>query len=111
MTFLETIQAAGLPIVSVNADGSEPRFARPLTDEEVTQYIELKLQYFDTIAYNNLINERADKKQLRDEFQTTITQLQNIEAATSPTNAQVIAAVKFLARTLRLLLKLLARLI
>lgn len=34
-----------------------------------------------------------------------------IENATSPTNAQIIAAVKFLAKTLRLILKLLARML
>ena len=52
-----------------------------------------------------------DKSQLKAEFQETITQLLSIENAVSPTNAQVIAAVKFLAKTLRLLLKLLARMI
>lgn len=47
--------------------------------------------------------------QLKEEYQQTIDTLQQIEDAQSPTNAQVIAAVKFLAKTMRLLLKLLAR--
>jgi hypothetical protein len=53
---------------------------------------------------------RADRQQLKDEYLATIAQLQNIENAVNPTNAQVIAAVKFLAKTLRLMLKLLAKL-
>jgi hypothetical protein len=56
-------------------------------------------------------DDEADRQQLKAEYQATITQLQSIENATSPTNAQVIAAVKFLAKTIRLLLKLLARLL
>lgn len=39
-------------------------------------------------------------------YQNTIDQLQQIENATNPTNAQVIAAVKFLAKTLRILIRL-----
>lgn len=58
-----------------------------------------------------LDDHQQTRQQLRTEYLNTISQLQNIEAATSPTNAQVIAAVKFLARTLRLLLKLLARMV
>jgi hypothetical protein len=58
-----------------------------------------------------LNDQNTTRLQIRTEYQTTITQLQSIEAATNPTNAQVIAAVKFLAKTLRLLLKLLARMI
>jgi hypothetical protein len=50
-----------------------------------------------------------DRSQLKTEYQNTIDTLVNIENAVNPTNAQVIAGVKFLAKTLRLLLKLLAR--
>ncbi len=48
-------------------------------------------------------------QQLKAEYINTIQTLQQIESAINPTNAQVIAAVKFMARTIRLLLKLLAR--
>ena len=54
---------------------------------------------------------RAARAQLRNEFQTAVDQLVQIENAVSPTNAQIIAAVKFMAKTLRLLLKLIAKLI
>jgi hypothetical protein len=64
----------------------------------------------DMVAYNN---EKQDYENsitaLRNEFTSTISTLTDIENATSPTNAQVIAAIKFLAKTLRLLLKVLAR--
>lgn len=53
----------------------------------------------------------ADKSQIRAEYQQTIDQLTTIENTVNPTNAQVIAAVKYLAKTLRLLLKIIARLV
>lgn len=55
------------------------------------------------------LNADSDRAQVRDEYQNAITTLMQIENAASPTNAQVVAAVKFLAKTLRLLLKFLAR--
>lgn len=110
MTFLLTVQNAGLPIISVNEiDGSDPVFSRALTDAEAQLYGELKLQYYDPTKYNELLDDRANKQQIRDEYQATITQLQTIETTTSPTNAQVVAAVKFLAKTLRILLKFIVR--
>lgn len=51
----------------------------------------------------------ADKGQLKAEYVATLDSLQQIEDAISPTNAQVIAAVKFLAKTLRLVIKLFVR--
>jgi hypothetical protein len=72
---------------------------------------DIVLAYVDDPAYQDLLRARADKTQIKSEFQATIQTLTDIENAVSPTNAQVIAAVRFLAKTLRLLLKLLARMI
>lgn len=52
----------------------------------------------------------ADKAQLRSEYQQTIQTLTDIEIAASPTNAQVVAAIRFLSKTIKLILKLLYRL-
>jgi hypothetical protein len=57
------------------------------------------------------LDEEARTQQLKDEYQSTISTLQQIEGLTNPTNAQVVQAVKFLAKTQRLTLKLLARMI
>jgi hypothetical protein len=56
-----------------------------------------------------LDDHKVTRQQLRTEYLNTITQLQAIENVTSPTNTQIITAIKFLARTIRLLLKLIAR--
>jgi len=64
---------------------------------------------FTPEAQADVLQKQTDRQQLRTEYQNAVTQLQDIENATNPTNAQVIAAVKFLARTLRLILKLFAR--
>lgn len=106
MTFLLTVQNAGLPIISVNEiDGSDPVFSRALTDAEAQLYGELKLQYYDPTKYNELLDDRANKQQIRDEYQSAITQLQTIEATANPTSAHI----RFLAKTLRILLKFIVR--
>lgn len=56
-----------------------------------------------------LASSEQTRQQIRDQYQSTIATLEQIEAAASPTNAQVIAAVKFIAKTLRMLLKYLAK--
>jgi hypothetical protein len=49
------------------------------------------------------------RQQVRDEYVSTIATLESYEGYTSPSNAQVVGAVKFIAKTLKLLLKLLKR--
>ena len=71
----------------------------------------LTVQYFQPIDYQNKLDNDLLKQQIKSEFITTVDTLLQIENATSPTNAQIVAAVKFLARTLRLLLKFIARMV
>jgi len=92
-------------------------------DQTIARYIEVESTLTDALLENlfstaettqeitYLTDDAADRQQIKAEYQTTITQLQSIENAVSPTNAQVIAAVKYLAKTIRLMLKLLARLL
>lgn len=82
--------------------------------QEYVAWLELgntptKLPASDYLAKQN--DDKIDRDKLRVEYLSTLNTLSQIENATSPTNAQVIAAVKFLAKTLRLLLRLLARLV
>lgn len=53
--------------------------------------------------------DTINRDAIKAEYLNTINTLQQIEDATSPTNAQVVAAVKFLARTVRLILKIFVR--
>lgn len=53
--------------------------------------------------------QAASKQIIVDEYSSALSTLQIIEDAQVPTNAQVVAAVKFLARTMRLLLRFLYR--
>lgn len=92
-----------------------------LEDETETHYLSIETIATETqinaalaspvtqTEINYLMEFAADKVQVRQEYQSTIDQLQNIENATNPTNTQVVAAVKFLARTIRLMLRLLAK--
>ena len=54
---------------------------------------------------------RTNRTQLRTDFQTAVDRLLQIENAVSPTNAQVVQAVKDIAHIERLILRLLARLV
>jgi hypothetical protein len=106
MDWLLVLQQAGLPATSVEVNESgkvDAVFSRGLTPAEWLLFLQLT----DTPRHDSEI----DKANLKAEYPAIITQLLNIEDAVSPTNAQVIAAVRFLAKTLRLLLKLLARMI
>ena len=109
MTIFSELQAAGLPVISAAENGNISMGIMSMDQQAIFQ--DILLRYFLPSAYAELQISKVDKQQLKDEYLATVTQLQSIEAATNPTNAQVIAAVKFLAKTLRLLLKLLARMI
>lgn len=98
---LQQLLDASLPAVSTDGNGENAltEFSRSLTPAEWNTYL--------TIADP----ERAEYQQLKDAYADTIAQLKAIEDAVSPTNAQVIAAVKYLAKVLRLTLRFLVRLI
>lgn len=55
-----------------------------------------------------LLEVEAENR-LREDYIATINQLETIENAVNPTNAQVVAAVKFLAKTIRFILRFLAK--
>ena len=59
----------------------------------------------DTLAF------RATRETIRAEYNSALDTLAQIESATSPTNAQVVTAVRFMARTMAKILKLLSKII
>ena len=111
MTLLSNLTTAGLPVSQAQEDGNSITWSTPPTDEQMQLCRDIVLQYVDPTAQADIVAGRTDKAQIKAEYLATLATLSNIETAASPTNAQVIAAVKFLAKTLRLLLKLLARMI
>jgi len=109
MTLLSNLTTAGLPVSQAQEDGNSITWSTPPTDEQMQLCRDIVLQYVDPTARADIVAGRTDRAQIKAELQATITQLKAIENAVSPTNAQVIAAMKFIAKTLRLILKLLAR--
>ena len=97
---LEQLQALGLPAVRVWDEDmlgiiqTQAEFERPLTEAELVTFMGVT---------------EPDKANIKREYLSTIATLEQIETTVNPTNAQIIAAVKFLATTLKLLLKLVAR--
>lgn len=109
MSLYTNLLDAGLPVISAT-EGGEISMGS-MTHEQQVLCDDIILSYFQPAAYAELQVYRLDKQQFKNEYQDTITQLQSIEDAVNPTNAQVIAAIKLLAKVLRLLLKLLARIV
>lgn len=93
---LQQLIDAGLPAVSTDGLDAEAntQFSRSLTPAEWQTYL--------TIA-------DPDRAAWSGEYQTALDQLDTIANYAAPTNAQVIAAVKYMAKVLRILLKIIAR--
>lgn len=111
MTLLANLQAAGLPISDAAEDGNSITWAASPTDLQLQSCRDIVLQYVDPTTYNNQQQDKTLRQQLQTDYQNTITQLEAIQNTASPTNAQVIAAVKYLAKTLELLIKILVRIL
>ena len=103
MTLFTDLKNAGLPVIS--ASDTQATFSRSLTDVESELYHDI----LDPTRAARRNDETMARVQLRAEYLSTITTLQQIVNAQSPSNAQVIIAVKFLAKTMMLIIHLLAR--
>jgi hypothetical protein len=106
MTITDDLQAIGIQVKLV--DGGYV-ITSALTEQQQIQYDDLLMEYFIPDKWQEELSHRAIRKQLKDEYQATLATLQQITDTASPTNAQVVAAVKFLAKTFILLLKLISR--
>lgn len=109
-TLFERLTTAGLPVESASdEEGIRITPGIALTFEQSNLLGEIVLEHQDPTDYAEYLADKATRQQIRDGYLATIVQLETIENATSPTTAQVVAAVKFLAKTMRLLIKFLAR--
>lgn len=106
MSLFTDLQAAGLPVVSAT-DGAQATFSRTLDDTENEIYLNL----LDPTRAQRLLDTIADRESLKIQYQAAIDRLQQIENAVSPTNAQIIQAIRDIAKYERLIIKVLARLI
>ena len=104
-TIFEKLQNAKLPVTSATETGEIT--SKAMSKEQKALFDDILLEHFNPPAFQELLLRRADLKQYKDTYLSTINTLEQIENATSPTNAQVIAAIKQLAKTQKLLLKLL----
>jgi hypothetical protein len=105
-----TLQAAGLPVKRAYKetydDGTfeiQAEFLQGLTAEQNLTFL--------TITNPIKAEFLQSRQQYKDEYQNTLTTLQQIVDAQNPTNAQVVAAMKFIAKTLKLLLKIIIKFI
>lgn len=107
MTLYEQLIAAGLPVINASETGEIT--AEAMTEAQQAQMNDILLNYFHPTEYADLQTYRQLIQQIKDEYTATLATLQQIQDTVSPTNAQVIAAVKFLAKTEQQILKLLRR--
>ena len=100
----ELLLNANLPIVSVREDKSLDWEREPTPTELL-----LAQSICDGLDFNTL--KDTDKEQIKAEYNSILTTLEQIESVQAPTNAQVVAAIKFLAKTIRLVLRVLKRIL
>jgi len=109
-TLFEKLTAAGLPIQSATEAGEISGLPDiQMTEAQRQTFSDIVLEHFNPSEYQALLAMRADKQQVKAEYTATINTLQQIESTAAPTNAQVITAIRFLAKTIRLMLRILAR--
>lgn len=97
--------AAGLPVLQ--ADEVRVMFTRELTAAEDEIYLDI----LDPNRPTRRSEAQAAILQFKDEYEVAKARLLQIENATNPTNAQVIQAIRDMAKYERLLAKLIAKLI
>lgn len=105
MTFLERLQAAQLPVIYADETGALETGAT--TPEQWQQIQDIILEHFRPIEYTELLQHRIDKQAVKNAYTIMITRLEQIQAATSPTNAQIVQAVKDEALYIERIIKLL----
>lgn len=109
-TLYEDLIAAGLPVESASLEhGVRLLPGSNMTLPQWNKLGEIVLSHQSPAAYTDLLQFRADRDQLKNEYQSTVNTLLDIENRANPTNAQVITAIRFLAKTVRIMLKLFVR--
>lgn len=105
MFTLQNLLDAGLPAVSTDGNDADAvtQFSRTLTLAEWLTYL--------SIADPERGNFLSNQQEIRNDAETAIASLQTFIDNGSPTNAQVIAAVKLLARVSIRMIRILLRLI
>lgn len=110
MTFYELLKSKALPVESAQDTGE----IHWLPDVELTPaitaaYTDAVLEYFNPTEWQAVLTYRTLIQQIKDEYINMIGRLDQIQAASSPTNAQVIQAVKDEALYIQRILKFLRR--
>lgn len=82
---------------------------RAMTTEQREAYANIILQYFNPVEYQKITDQKVNIKAFEDEYQNALTTLDQIQGAPTLTNAQAIAAIKYLAKTMKIILKILYR--
>ena len=109
-TLFEKLTTAGLPIASASdEEGVRVTAGTQLTPAQDQLMNDIIFEHQQPAQWLEVLQDRANRLQLKNEYLATIASLQQIEDAVAPTNAQVIAGVKFIAKTLKLLLRLIAK--
>jgi len=109
MSLYDNLIAAGLPIESATEQGIVTSIpGSPMTIAQIQSLSKIIFAYLNPTEYQSYSDNRTLIDRVKTEYDDTIIQLQVIIDATSPSNAQVVAAVKYLAKTVLLILKVIA---
>lgn len=94
----QTLIAAGLPVLSASETGEI--ISKGMTEPQRKLCEDLVSQYFEPVVYQATLDERTNTAALKSEHPNALTKLQGYRDATTMTNAEVVAAIKYISRVL-----------
>lgn len=99
MTLETNLLTAGLPIESATETGTVVwQRGVSVTNEQIRLCSDMILQYIDPTGYTNLLAYRADLQTMKDAYTWALSRTATIRDQATWTNAEVIQAVRDLAR-------------
>lgn len=109
MTIYDELLAAGLPVVIADESGAVSMGA--MTQTQRGQFTDILLQHFQPAVWAEVQQTRVDMQTVRNAYQDMITRLEQIQAASNPTNAQVIQAIRDEALYIERIMKIIKRMV
>ena len=107
MTILQRLQDAGLPVISAEENGQI--VMGHMTEDQNGLYTDILTEYFQPAEWQKIEERRLSAREIKTEYTNAIQSLTQIVDASSLTNAQVVQAVKLIARLLRATIKVIYR--
>src|SRR5262245_60774340 len=106
-TLYEKLIEAGLPVISATDEGEVSMLE--LDDEQGKVFQDVIAAWFDPQGYADRVESELERKSLLDNLDATVSHLGNIISMTSTSNDDLLDALRFIAATQRMIIRVVAR--